>query len=184
MRGSLFFLLLVSASCTPFSKGPTQVSTYHAACFLAPVEGITVNFTHAQQAIRDFKRQQGHPYSLLYVDLHSGAPLSSSHCIRLVQQAESQFTYYSYQGQKVQSLKVASPTWGQSFAQVGQGHFMGVCDNYATEQAQGIWLVKRDSTVIFSLSISLHEQEGFTGMDKMRVDAARSLLQRILNGKD
>lgn len=184
MRGGLFFLLLVSAACTPFSKGPTRVSTYHAVCSLAPVAGITVNFAHAQQAIRDFERQQGHPYSLLYVDLYAGSPLSSSHCIRLVQQSESQFTYYRYQDQKVRSLQVTSPTLGQSFTQVGEGHFMGLCDNDATEPAQGVWLVKRDSTHIFSLSISLREQEGFTGLDKVRVDAARSLLRRLLMKED
>ena len=148
------------------------------------VAGTMVNFPHARQAMRDFERQQGHPYSLLYVDLHAGSPLSSSRCIRLVQQSESQFTYYNYQDQRASSLKVASPTLGQSFTQVGEGHFMGVCDNYATEPAEGVWLVKRDSTIVFSLSISLHEREGFTGLDKVRVDAARSLLRRVLISRE
>ncbi|MGI4760906.1 MAG: hypothetical protein ACRYF0_09385 [Janthinobacterium lividum] len=146
--------------------------------------GIKVNLPHAQQAMRDFEHEVGHPYSLLYVDLYAGSPLSDSRCIRLVQQAENQFTFYNYHNQQAKALAVTNPSWGQSLAQVGEGHFMGVCDNYASEPAEGIWLVKRDSTLIFSLDISLHEQRDFTGMDKVRVDTARSLLRRILTGKD
>jgi hypothetical protein len=184
MRGGFFFLLLVSAACSPFSRGSKRVATSYNTCSLAPVAGIIVNLPHAQQAMRDFEREVGHPYSLLYVDLYAGSPLSDSRCIRLVQQAESQFTLYNYHNQQAKGRAVTNPTWGQSFAQVGEGHFMGMCTGYASEPAEGIWLVKRDSTVIFGLDISLREQEDFTGKDKVRVDAARSLLRRIISRND
>ena len=185
MRSGLFFMLLGSAACTTLPKNSTRVASYPHACSLVSVAGgITVNFPHSQHAMRDFKRDLGHPYSFLYVDLHAGSPLSSSRCIRLVQQAEHHFTYYTYHDQQVKSLAITNSNLGKSLAQVGEGHFMGLCDTYATEPAQGIWLVKRDSTVIFSLAISLHEQQDFTGMDKLRVDAARSLLECVSTKKD
>lgn len=111
------------------------------------------------------------------------APSVIAAVFRLVQQAESQFTFYTYHNQQAKAQAVTNPIWGQSLAQVGQGHFMGVCTGYASEPAEGIWLVKRDSTVIFSLDISLREEGEFTGMDKERVEAARNLLRRLITRK-
>lgn len=60
---------------------------------------------------------------------------------------------------------------------------MGACDNTASEPVQGLLLVKYDTTVVFSLVLSLHEQAYFTGLDKLRVEAARDLIQRAVYKK-
>jgi hypothetical protein len=183
MRSNLFWVLFlgVATACTSIPRRASLDSSYHAACSLVPVRGITIAHTQLQQATRDFAQQQGYPYSLLYVETHAGSGPSGIICVRLVQQAGNQFTYYTYRNQQVRKSAVTNPVWEQSLAAVGHGHFMGVCDNDATEPVEGILQVKRDTAVIFSLSVSLHERDGFSGLDKERVDAALKLIGSITN---
>ncbi|MGI4733951.1 MAG: hypothetical protein ACRYG7_02110 [Janthinobacterium lividum] len=148
------------------------------------VKGIEIGFAHAQPALQAFKQESGHPYSLLYVDIHAGAPAERNRCIRLIQLADKQFAYYDYRGQQVRRSVIADSTLGPLLVQVGQGYFMGICTNYATEPATGIWLVKRDSVTVFSLDISLHERGYFTGQDQARIDAASKLTKQLLSRKD
>ena len=185
MRDSLrwFLLLGITTTCTRTPRRAQPASGSHAACSLVTVRGINIAHEQFQQAVRDFAQQPGYPYSLLYVETHAGRAPSSNICVRLVQQAENQFTYYTYQNQQVAKAAVTNPSWGQSLAVVGQGHFTGVCDNYASEPAEGILLVKRDSVVVFSLAISLHERRDFAGLDKERVERAYQLIQRVLSRK-
>ena len=175
----LLCLLGMATACTCLSRQSARAG-YYASCGLTPVSGLTIAYRFAQQAVRDFAQQPGYPYALLYIETHAGSPPSSTLCIRLVQRAESQFTLYRYRNQQVQEVAVTDASWGQLLAQVRHGHFVGTCDNYATEPAEGILLVKRDSTVISSLEISLHERGGFTGVDKERVEAALKLVRRVV----
>lgn len=181
MRSNLLWFLFLggATACTSIPRRVGSDSSYYAACSLMPVRGITIAHTQLQQATRDFAQQQGYPYSLLYVETHAGMGPSSTTCVRLVQLAENQFNYYIYKNQQVAKSAVTNPIWGQSLAAVGHGHFMGVCDNYATEPIEGILLVKCDTAVIFSLAVSLHERGGFSGPDRERVDAALKLIGRI-----
>lgn len=182
MRDSLcwFLLLGVTTACTRIPRRTQLASSSHAACSLVEVRGINIAHEQFQQAVRDFEHQQGYPYSLLYVETHAGSSPSTNLCVRLVQRAENQFTYYTYKSQQVTKTAVTNPSWGQSLAAVGQGHFTEVCDHYATEQAEGILLVKRDSAIVFSLAISLHERAGFAGLDRERVERALGLVRRVL----
>jgi hypothetical protein len=166
-------------ACTRIPHAQLAADSY-AACSLVAVRGIHIAHAQFQQAVRDFEHQQGYPYSLLYVETHAGSSASSTICIRLVQQAENQFTYYTYHDQQVSKSAVTNPSWGQSLAAVGQGHFTGLCTNYATEPAEGILLVKHDRTILFSLDISLHERRRFAGADKARVERALQLVGRVL----
>jgi hypothetical protein len=180
MRSSLhwFLVLSVATACTGLPRRARLTSGSHAACSLVAVSGISITHPQAQQAVRDFTHQQGYPYALLYVEM--AASSGSARCVRVVQRAENQFTYYTYQNQQVAQSAVTNASWGQSLAAVGQGHFRGGCDSYASEPGEGILFVKRDSTVVFSLALSLHERNGFSGPDKARVALALSLVQRVL----
>jgi hypothetical protein len=180
MRSSLhwFIVLSVATACTGLPRRARLTSGSHAACSLVAVSGISITHPQAQQAVRDFTHQQGYPYALLYVE--TAASSGSARCVRVVQRAENQFTYYTYQNQQVAQSAVTNASWGQSLAAVGQGHFRGGCDSYASEPGEGILFVKRDSTVVFSLALSLHERNGFSGPDKARVALALSLVQRVL----
>jgi hypothetical protein len=183
MRG-IFLLLLLSTACTQMPKRSARTSAYHSTCSLFPIAGVNLSTT-TREAERDFVQQKGYPYALLYRETHAGAP-NYNRCIRLVQQAENRFTYYEYDERSHQGAKsrsVTNSTWGQSLAHVGRGHFMGACTNEGSEPVEGVLLVKYDSTVVFSLVLSLREQEYFAGLDKLRVDAARQLVQRVVDRK-
>jgi hypothetical protein len=183
MRGT-FLLLLLSTACTQMPRKSARTSAYPSTCSLFPITGVNLATT-TRAAERDFVQQKGYPYALFYRETHAGAP-NYSRCIRLVQQAENRFAYYEYDEyghQGVKSRVVTNPTWGQSLAHVGRGHFMGACTNEGSEPVEGVLLVKYDSTVVFSLVFSLREQEYFTGLDKLRVDAARQLIQRVVDRK-
>jgi hypothetical protein len=180
MRSSLhwFLVLSVATACTGLPRRARLTSGSPAACSLVAVPGIPIAHPQAQQAVRDFTHQQGYPYALLYVE--TDASSGDARCVRVVQRAENQFTYYTYQNQQVVQSAVTNASWGQSLAAVGQGHFRGVCDSYASEPGEGILIVKRGSTVVFSLALSLHERNRFTGPDKARVAPALSLVQLVL----
>lgn len=173
-----FLVLSVATACTGLPRRARLTSGSHAACSLVAVSGIPIAHPQAQQAVRDFTHQQGYPYALLYVE--TDASSGDARCVRVVQQAENQFTYYTYQNQQIVQSTVTNASWGQSLAAVGQGHLRGVCNSYASEPGEGILLVKRGSTVVFSLALSLHERNGFTGPDQARVAPALRLVRRVL----
>jgi hypothetical protein len=160
----------------------SPISAYHPTCSLFSIAGVNLTGADVRQAEREFGQQRGYPYAMLYRETHAGAP-HYDRCVRLVQQAENQFAYYDYSHPGTKPRFLTNAAWGQSLAHVGQGHFIGVCTNTASEPVQGVLLVKYDTTVVFSLVLSLHEQAYFTGLDKLRVEAARALVQRTVYEK-
>jgi hypothetical protein len=176
---SLFYLALSSAACARLPPKVGSVAPVDSSCELYVSAGpVTPSFIDTQQAVRDFDNRTGFPYSALYIEKSGGRP-DRDKCIRLWQRPDGRFTFYTYTQKHTDSALVRAPHLAAALAHAGQGHFVSLCRKYATEPVSGVLLIKQERTVAFSLSLDMHEQRYFAGIDKARVDSALRVIRQL-----
>jgi hypothetical protein len=133
--------------------------------------------TSCAQAQRDFTRQRGLPYAVLYMRPNAGNSTENT-CIRVVQRGADEFVRYTYHDQQLDSIVVTDASWHPNLLRLASGHFVTVCSSDWTDPVTDILLVKRDTAWQFSLSLDrtrLH----FSEADEARIGPMREFIDRL-----
>jgi hypothetical protein len=179
-RFSLVLLLGTACACRPTARRVRvqQAAAYAPNCSLmrSPTP-LYRALTSCAQAQRDFTRQRGLPYAVLYMRLNAGSSTGNT-CIRVVQRGAAEFMRYTYHDQQLDSVAVTDASWHPNLLRLASGHFVTVCSSDWTDPVTDILLVKRDTALQFSLSLDrtrLH----FSEADEARIGPMREFIDRL-----
>jgi hypothetical protein len=96
----------------------------------------------------------------------------------VVQRGPTQFTYYAYHPQRVDSVFVTDSTWHTTLSHFTTGHFLALGNVYASEPgADELWL-KHDTTTQFSVYLD-RTAHTFSAVEEAQLAPLRKFISQL-----
>jgi hypothetical protein len=176
-----YFLLVL---CTACARGPAAPQAVQVPVAVGPTSlrlrstplPVIMGPSFTQQAVHDFARQRGAPYSVLYLRIRTEQP-DGVKCLRVVQRGPTQFTYYAYHPQRVDSVSVTDSTWHTTLSHFATGHFLALGNGSSEPGADELWL-KHDTTTQFSVYLDRTAQT-FSAAEEARLVPLRKFISQL-----
>ena len=132
----------------------------------------------ARQAVQDFQRMAGSPYSVLYLkDGPTGAT-----CVVWTQRSSSRFTRYVYRAHRVDSAHVVRARLSRPLVQVPRACYSTLCESISTAPVHRVLVVKQGKKVKSGLSFADYVAQDFTAADQARLAPMMALIQMLDEG--